>query len=120
MPWFSQQLEQSPANSSAMMAALNFWLGPTQEIVIAGNADAPDTKQMLGLLHGKFLPNAVVLFREEEDASSDIYKIAPFIKNQGIIDGKATAYVCENYICNRPVNKINEFDKMLSDIYGAK
>ena len=103
-----------------MMAALNFWLGPTQEIVIAGNADAPDTKQMLGLLHGKFLPNAVVLFREEEDASSDIYKIAPFIKNQGIIDGKATADVCENYICNRPVNKINEFDKMLSDIYGAK
>ncbi len=117
---FSQQLKQSPAYSSVMLTALNFWLGPTQEIVIAGNPDAPDTKQMLKLLRSKFLPNAVVLFHEENLAGSDIHKIAPFIKNQVIIDGKATAYVCENYICNRPVNKINEFDEMLSKIYRVK
>ena len=117
---FSQQLKQYPANSSVMLTGLNFWLGPTQEIVIAGNADALDTRQMLGLLRSKFLPNAVVLLHEEDDAGSDIYRIAPFIKNQGVIDGKATAYVCENYICNRPVNKINEFDEMLSEVYGTK
>jgi uncharacterized protein YyaL (SSP411 family) len=117
---FSQQLKQAPANSSAMLIGLDFWLGPTQEIVIAGNADAPDTKQMLKLLRSKFLPNTVVLLHEENEAGSNLYKISPFIKNQGIIDGKATAYVCENYICNRPVNKIEEFEEMLSDIYRAK
>jgi uncharacterized protein YyaL (SSP411 family) len=55
---FSQQLKQSPSYSSAMLTALSFWLGPTQEIVIAGNANAADTKQMLKLFRGKFLPNA--------------------------------------------------------------
>ncbi len=117
---FSQQLKQSPAFSSVMLTGLSFYLGPTQEIVIAGRSNAPDTKQMLSLLRSKFLPNAVVLFHEGDDPSSDIYKIVPFIKTQTTINSKATAYVCENYICNRPVNDIKELDKMLSDIHGAK
>ena len=117
---FSQQLKQSPANSSAMLAGLDFWLGPTQEIVIAGKADAPDTKQMLNSLRGKFLPNTVVLLNEEGDAGSEVYNIAPFIKNQGSIDGKATAYICENYICRQPVNKIEEFEEVLCDIQRVK
>jgi len=117
---FSQQLEQSPGYSSAMLTALNFWVGPTQEIVIAGNADAADTKQMLKLVRSKFLPNAVVLLHEQDNASSGIYKIVPFTKNQVVIKGKATAYVCENYVCKQPVNKINDLDKMLSDISSVK
>jgi len=117
---FSQQLEQWPAHSSAMLTALNFWLGPTQEIVIAGNADSTDTKKMLKLVRSKFLPNSIVLFREQDNANSDIYRIVPFIKNQAVIDGKATAYVCEKYVCNRPVSKTADLDKMLSDTSSVK
>jgi uncharacterized protein YyaL (SSP411 family) len=117
---FSQQLKQSPAYSSEMLTALNFWLGPTQEIVIAGSADAMDTKQMLKLIRNKFLPNAVVLFHEQDNTDSDIYGTIPFIKNQAAIDGKATAYVCENYVCNQPVNKIDDLDKILSDTSSVK
>jgi len=111
---FSQQLGQSPAYSSAMLTALSFWLGPTQEIVIAGNAEATDTKQMLKLLRSKFLPNAVVLLHEQGNKGTAIERIIPFVKNQTAIEGKATAYVCENYICNRPVNNIEDFEKMIS------
>ncbi|MHC4457265.1 MAG: thioredoxin domain-containing protein [Planctomycetota bacterium] len=117
---FSQQLELSPAYSSAMLTALNFWLGPAQEIVIAGNADATETKQMLGLVRSKFLPNSVVLLHEQDKAYPAIYSIVPFIRNQTAIDGKTTAYVCENYVCNRPVNKIDDLDKILSNISQAK
>jgi uncharacterized protein YyaL (SSP411 family) len=113
---FSQQLEQSLGSSSAMLTALSFWLGPTQEIVIAGNAEATETKRMLKLLRSKFLPNAVVLLHEQDNAGSDIYKILPFIKNQVVIDGKATAYVCEGYLCKRPVNRIDDLDKILSGL----
>jgi uncharacterized protein YyaL (SSP411 family) len=112
---FSQQLEQSPGYSSAMLMALNFWLGPTQEIVIAGDRDAADTKQMLKLVRGKFLPNAVVLFHQQGQAAGDIEKAAPFLKGQVAIDGRATAYVCENYVCNQPVSKIEDLEILLSD-----
>ncbi len=117
---FSQQLKQSPAYSSAMLTALSFWIGPTQEIVIAGNADAPETKQMLKLVHDSFLPNAVVLFRDYSEAGSAIEQIVPFIKYQTSIDGKSTAYVCENYVCKKPVDEIAGLEKMLSDISQAE
>ena len=111
---FSQQLERSPAYSSAMLRALDFRIGPTQEIIIAGNADSPDVKQMLKLIHGKFLPNAVVLLHEPDKADSVLYNTVPFIKNQTAIEGKATAYVCENYVCKKPVNNIGEFENLIA------
>jgi len=117
---FSQQLKQLPAFSTEMLTALNFWLCPTQEIVIAGNVEATDTKQMLKLVRSKFLPNSVVLFNKQDNMDSDTYRTIPFIKNQAAIDGKATVYVCENYVCNQPVNKIDDLDKMLSYISRAK
>ncbi|MHC4557367.1 MAG: thioredoxin domain-containing protein [Planctomycetota bacterium] len=113
---FSRQLEHSPAYSSAMLIALNFWLGPTQEIIIAGKVNAPDTEQLLDLIRSKFLPNVVVFLHEQEKADSDIYEIAPFIKNQTSIGGKATAYVCENFVCKRPVNNTGEFERLLDGI----
>ena len=114
LEFFSSQLKESPAYSSAILTALNFWLGPTQEIVIAGNAKSMDTKQMLKLLGSKFLPNAVVLLHKQGEKGTAIEQIIPFVKNQTAMEGKATAYVCENYICNRPVNNIEDFEKVIS------
>jgi len=111
---FSQQLERSPAYSSAMLRALDFRLGPTQEIIIAGNADKPDVKKMLKLIRSKFLPNAVVLLHEPDKADSTLYNTVPFIKNQTPIEGKATAYICENYVCKKPVNNIGEFENLIA------
>jgi len=114
LEFFSSQLKESPAYSSAMMKALNFWLGPTQEIVIAGDANAQDTTQMTNLVHNKFLPDAVVLLHKQGPKGSLIEQIIPFIKNQTAINSKATAYVCQNYICSRPVNNIKDLEKMIS------
>jgi uncharacterized protein YyaL (SSP411 family) len=103
-----------------MLTALNFLLGPTQEIVIAGNVDATDTQQMLELIRSKFLPNAVILLHQQEKADSAIDKTIPFIKNLTATEGKTTAYVCENYACNHFVNNIDDLDKLLSGIYWTK
>jgi len=110
---FSEQLEDSPAYSSAMLTALDFRLGPVREIIIAGNADATDTRQMLKLVRSRFLPNAIVMLHEADKADSAIYKIAPFIENQTAIGGKATAYVCENYVCREPTNSMLELESLL-------
>ena len=103
-----------------MLTALNFWLGPTQEIVIAGNSNAADTQQMLKLIRKKFLPNTVVLLHQNNNVDSGIDKIIPFINNLTTIEGKATAYVCENFACRQPTNKIDELDKILSDLSRTK
>jgi uncharacterized protein YyaL (SSP411 family) len=117
---FSRQLKQSSGYSSEMLSALNFSLGPTQEIVIAGNSDATDTQQMLKLIRSKFLPNAVILLHQQENSDSGLDKTIPFVKNLTAIEGKATAYVCENFACNRPVNKLDDLEILLSNISRAQ
>jgi len=111
---FSQQLEWAPAYLSMMVMALDFRLGPTQEIIIAGDSEKSDVKQMLRLIHSTFLPNTVVLLHEPDKADSALYDTVPFIKNQTTIGDKATAYVCENYVCKEPVNNIAEFEKLFA------
>ena len=113
---FSAQLQQSPTSLTYMLMAVDFLLGPRQEIVIAGDANADDTKQMLKSVRSRFLPNAVVLLHQTGPAGEAIEKIVPFLAGQKPIDAKATAYVCENYVCKQPINNIAEFDKVLSNI----
>ena len=113
---FSSQLAQSPTSLSAMLIALELWLGPGQEIVIAGDAEQADTKKMFRLVHNSFLPKAVVLFHASADDGKAIEKIVPFSKEQVAVDDKATAYVCENYVCKRPVNSVSELKSLLSGL----
>ena len=116
----SKQLQKAPTYSAAMLIALNFWFGPTQEIVIAGNAQDSQTQKMIKTVRDKFLPNAVVLLHEQGKAGEPIEKISPFVKNQITLKGKATAYVCENYVCNQPVNTVKELDKLIIKITASK
>jgi uncharacterized protein YyaL (SSP411 family) len=112
----SGQLSQSPASLTAALIALDFWLGPTQEIVIAGDPAEGATKEMLRLVRGKFLPNAVVLFHATGKAGLAIEKEVPFVAMQVVVEDKSTAYVCENYVCKRPVNSVAELKGLLDGI----
>jgi uncharacterized protein YyaL (SSP411 family) len=105
-----------PSYSPAMLEALSFSLGPASEIVIAGRSDAADTKQMLKLVGSKFQPNAVVLLHDSEMADPSLYEVVPFLKHQIAVEGKATAYICEDYACTAPVTSLDEFEEMLAAI----
>jgi len=107
---FSGSVKQLPSAHTQLMVALHFGIGPCYEVVIAGKAEAEDTKAMVKALRTRFLPNKVVLLNPDERESSEIAKLAEFTKNQSSIGGKATVYVCMNYNCKLPTTDI---DKML-------
>ena len=66
-----------------------------KEIVIAGERNAPDTQQMIGEVNKRFLPSAVVVLN---DGQEKLYDLVPRTKEQRRAqDGKAIAYVCENF-----------------------
>jgi len=113
---FSGQIAQSPTSLTEMLVALDFQLGPTQEIVIAGDPEQADTKEMLRTVRSRFLPRAVVLLHTPGKAGEAIEKQVPFLKTQVAIGGKATAYVCENYVCRKPVNSVGELEPLLDAI----
>ncbi len=99
---FAAQVARSPSSHTLLMSALDFALGPAFEVVISGHRDRPDTLTMLRALRQPFLPNKVVIFRPGDTPAPPIGELAPFTKTQKPLHGKATAYVCQNFICNRP------------------
>jgi uncharacterized protein len=102
-----------PVGHTQFMMALGFLMYPAYEIVIAGSAEAEDTKRMMHALREHFLPNAVVLLSSPDDESSDIANIAPFAKDLKPLKNKATAYVCTNFTCHSPTTDMPEMLRLL-------
>ncbi|MBI3923196.1 MAG: thioredoxin domain-containing protein [Armatimonadetes bacterium] len=99
---FAGSVRRTPSAHTHFLCAVDFGLGPSSEVVIAGAPGAEDTRAMLKALNQTFLPNKVVLLRPQEGADPALFRLAEFTKNQTAIGGKATAYVCRNHQCNRP------------------
>jgi len=114
---FSKTIKQFPAAHTELMVALDFGVGPSYEVVIVGDSQADDTKAMIKAIRRQFVPNKVVLLRQTEKEEPDIIRIAEFTKSQLSLEGKATAYVCLNYVCKLPTTDIS---KMLEFLSGKK
>jgi hypothetical protein len=110
---FSRSLGQSPSAHTQLMIALDFGLGPSYQVVIAGNAGAEDTGGMIRALGAHFLPNKVVLLKPAEQDSREIFQLSPFTRQQPGIGGKATAYVCLNYNCKLPTTDVDQMLELL-------
>ena len=111
---FAGSVQQSPSAHAQLMVGLDFGIGPSYELVIAGNSQADDLKEMLNAIRKRFIPNKIVLLRPTEQKSPDIIKVAAFTKDQLSIGGKATAYICLNYACKTPTTDVNKMLKQLN------
>ena len=111
---FSKTIKQFPAAHTELMVALDFGVGPSYEVVIVGDSQADDTKAMIKAIRRQFVPNKVVLLRQTEKEEPDIIRIAEFTKSQLSLNGKATAYVCLNYVCKLPTADISKMIELLS------
>jgi uncharacterized protein YyaL (SSP411 family) len=99
---FSADVIRLPSAHSHMMSALDFALGPSSEVVIAGALESEDTKKMLRTLESRFVPRKVVLLRRPGKEYDEIVDVAKFSENLVSVDGKTTVYVCKAYVCNLP------------------
>jgi uncharacterized protein YyaL (SSP411 family) len=110
---FGETINQYPSGYTQFLCGLDFALGPTKEIVIAGEPDMNDTKQILREIWKRFLPRKVLLLHSMKDKSFE--EIAKFTKEQNPIDGRATAYICENYACKTPATDMNTIIQLLEE-----
>ena len=111
---FSTSVERYPAAFTHLIQALDYVLYADIQIVVVGWPDAPDTVAMLKALQTLFLADKVLIFKPaDKDQADSIVKLAPYITNMTTIDGKATAYVCRDFVCNLPTTDIPQMLAML-------
>ncbi len=112
---FAFEINRYPAAYTQFLSALSFSLGPAYEVVITGNKKSKDTEEMLTALYDSFFPNKVILLKDENNSEDNTLEdLAPFIKEQKQIEGKATAYVCRNFACQAPTTKPEELLNFLN------
>jgi len=112
---FSAEMMSSPTGFTYMLSAFDYLLGPSKEIVIAGDQNDPNTQAMLREINEHFIPNKVVCLHPPRWASQakDIEALVPFVNGQNMLNGKTTAYVCQNYHCQFPTNDLEKFKELL-------
>lgn len=111
---FSRTVEGSPLGYTQFLCAVDYLIGPSYEIVISGDRNSEDTKKMLRQLNRSFVPNKVVIFNPINEEDSELIKIAPYVKDEKAVKGKATAYICKNFTCGRPITDADEMLKSLN------
>ncbi len=112
---FSEEVARIPSAYSMMLVGLDFALGPSFEIVIAGNPDNDDTKKMIDLLRKNFIPRKVILLRGTETQRKAITELAPYTKFHESLDGKATAHVCIDHNCKLPTTDAKQMIELLGE-----
>ena len=113
---FSDQVSRSPSAFPQWLIALDRWLGPSQEIVIAGTPAMPETQAMLRAVHGRFLPRAALALQPADDRAPALEALVPFIKAQPPLQGKPTAYVCQHDVCHLPTTKVAQLLSWLDEL----
>jgi uncharacterized protein YyaL (SSP411 family) len=106
---YRDAMAAQPFGLAHMLGALDFYLSKPKEIVIVGEPTDPDTVKLINGVHSSFLPNYTLQRVRPYESVEEI----PLLKGKGQLDGKATAYVCHNFTCSRPVNRWEDLKPLL-------
>ncbi|OGO36968.1 MAG: thioredoxin [Chloroflexi bacterium RBG_16_57_8] len=110
---FSESVRQSPSAHTQLLIAIDFAVGPSYEVVIAGDPQADDTREMLRAIDSKYVPNKVVLFIPTGAGPAEITGVAPFTADMKPVEGRATAYICLNHSCQAPTTDAAQMLRLL-------
>jgi uncharacterized protein YyaL (SSP411 family) len=104
-------MAEHPQSFGHALGALDFAVSPAKEFAILGNPRAADARALLEVINEQYLPNSVLACSAPENSPA-IQNIA-LLADRPQKGGKATAYVCQNFACQAPVNEARELEQLL-------
>ena len=111
---FSRTIEGAPLGYTQFLCGVDYLIGSSYEIVISGDRNSEDTKNIIFQLNRRFIPNKVVVFNPINEDNSELIKIAPYVKDEKAVEGKATVYICKNFTCGMPITEVDEMLRNLN------
>ncbi len=98
----ASQIRRHPQGFGRALSALSFHLEPTKEVAIVGPRG-----DLLRIVLETYLPHAVIAI------AGGVNEQVPLLAGRAPVDGAETAYVCENFVCQRPVTSTEELTREL-------
>jgi uncharacterized protein YyaL (SSP411 family) len=116
---FGEILKQAPAAVSELLLAVDYHLDTPKEIVIVTPKSRAEAEPFLAKLGTTFLPNRIVAVVPEEDLADQV-KLVPLAESKIAQEGKATAYVCEQRVCELPTTDPVVFTQQIRKVRAFK
>ncbi|WP_027623167.1 thioredoxin domain-containing protein [Clostridium lundense] len=107
---FGGNIKNNLESHGFLLTAFMYSIKENTQIVIAGDPQDNITREMLKELNDRFLPFTNILLNSD---GNNLNKLVPFVEHEGKINEKTTAYLCENFSCNKPVDNIMDFVELL-------
>ena len=96
-----------PTGSGHWLCGLDFYLSSAKEVAIVGNPGDTETQALVSEVYRHYLPNRVLVGRNDGDdeAFAGTRRALPLLESREKIDGRPTAYVCRDYVCQLPTTE---------------
>ena len=112
--FFGSRMEQSPEALAQFLVALDFSLSKPTQIILAGSRDSADTRALQNAIHSRFLPVKVLVLADASGREL-LGTALPVLNTVAMMNGKAAAYVCEDYSCRLPTANPETLAKLLDE-----
>ena len=92
-------MSQYPTGFGQWLQALTYALSEPREIAIVGEPDAEDTQALLEVVRSGYRPFHVVALAGPSAQPPAV----PLLQGRGLVNGRATVYVCRDFVCQTPL-----------------
>jgi hypothetical protein len=92
---------RAPTGFGYALSAADFALSQVREVAIIGAPGAPDTGALLAEVRRHYRPNQVIALGPPD--GGEAAAAVPLLADRPLVEGRATAYVCEHFACRQPV-----------------
>jgi len=118
---WSAQIERTLAAVAAragraapmMLAALSTYHAGMTQIVVVGEPRAADTAALHGVVRGRYAPAALVV-PVAPATREHLAAALPWTRGMGLQQGRAAAYLCRDFACERPTTDPDELKAWIS------
>ena len=109
---FASKVKTIESAHAYFMTALLYSKVPGKDIILVGEEQGNQTKAMIKEINSTYLPFATVVLNTGDER---LNSLNPEIKAHIPLDGKTTAYICENFNCKKPITDLNTFLEQIKE-----
>jgi uncharacterized protein len=97
---------RAPQAFGHLLQALAFYTAPVREVALVGD----DLRPLERVVRRTYRPRVVLAGGTGPESADGV----PLLEGRTPVDGRAAAYVCEHFACQRPVTEPDELDALLA------
>jgi len=101
---------QYPLGFGRWLTAANLATGKMKQVAAVGEAGDPDFQRLIKAIRSEYRPGMVVA----ASSVSEKYNPPALLHDRPKMNGKATVYVCEGFVCKQPTTEVGTLIEQLN------